>query len=101
MILTLLQRLKPEVLEQLEISNTKYRSSVDSVKKVLESKYRYNELTMSEISALLLSTSKLSIAILAKALSLARSCIALHIFRVLSFNEKVIAELKIPYRSFK
>ena len=52
MILTLLQRLKPEVLEQLEISNTKYRSSVDDVKKALQSKYRYNELTMSEISSL-------------------------------------------------
>ena len=52
MILTLLQRLKPEALEQLEISNVKYRSSVDSIKKVLESKYRYNELTIGEISSL-------------------------------------------------
>ena len=52
MILTLLQRLKPEVLEQLEINNTKYKSSVDSIKKVLESKYRYNELTIGEISSL-------------------------------------------------
>ena len=52
MILTLLQRLKPEVLEQLEINNTNFRSSVDSIKKVLESKYRYNELTIGEISSL-------------------------------------------------
>ena len=52
MILTLLQRLKPEALEQLEINNTNYRSSVDSIKKVLESKYRYNELTIGEISSL-------------------------------------------------
>ena len=52
MILTLLQRLKPEVLEQLEINNAKYKSSVDIIKKVLESKYRYNELTMGEISSL-------------------------------------------------
>ena len=52
MILTLLQRLKPEVLEQLEINNTNFRSSVNSIKKVLESKYRYNELTIGEISSL-------------------------------------------------
>lgn len=52
MILTLLQRLKPEVLEQLETSYDEYAISIDAIKKVLESKYRYNELTMGEISSL-------------------------------------------------
>ena len=52
MILTLLQRLKPEVLEQLETSYDEYAISIGDIKKVLESKYRYNELTMGEISSL-------------------------------------------------
>ena len=52
MILTLLKRLKPEVLEQLETSYDEYAISIDAIKKVLESKYRYNELTMGEISSL-------------------------------------------------
>ena len=52
MILTLLERLKPELAAKLEQSSKKYKVSVENIKEVLKSKCRYDELTMGEISSL-------------------------------------------------
>ena len=52
MILTLLERLKPELAAKLAQSSKKYKVSVENIREVLKSKYRYDELTMGEISAL-------------------------------------------------